>query len=454
MYIEQKVIGKSMSSNSMYANYEVVAVKWLLAMVVLVILVTVHAYADNGATYVDNVASEKRLKSDNSMVSLLSELLESSPSVKSNLLRIESAVQSHSDSQWLKYPTPSFSISGNPDNNDDDTILSLNQPVWTGGRITNTIHVEKSNIVIAQSELNQAKLDIAYDFIDVLGNWIASKARLNSYLSASVIYDELHDTIMRRVDLGVSPSADSLLIDSRIRNLNNDIAKEENQLVIEVRRISNQLGRIVSITDMELYGFSEPLTVMPSRKHISLDELYLFILDHPAIQVLNNEIDKLELEYKKQKSEIWPTLSVELRHTNQRRAGLRENDTALFINLESSWGAGLSSLSAHEKILTEIEALKNDRLFQIQNLESTYANELLINELAVIQIDNVKRSIESSQKVYESYKRQYMAGKKTWLELLNAVQEIVRYENELGELLATMFITGWKLELLQSKGYQ
>lgn len=77
-----------------------------------------------------------------------------------------------------------------------------------------------------------------------------------------------------------------------------------------------------------------------------------------------------------------------------------------------------------------------------------YTNDYLSYNATLQQVENTQLSIQSANNVYESFKRQYLVGMKTWTELLNAAQDFINYEVQLAELYSVKFITRWRLEVL------
>lgn len=56
-------------------------------------------------------------------------------------------------------------------------------------------------------------------------------------------------------------------------------------------------------------------------------------------------------------------------------------------------------------------------------------------------------AIEGAQIVVDSYGRQFIAGRKTWLEVLNAVRELSDYQRQLLEVQAQMVASFYKLQV-------
>ena len=64
-----------------------------------------------------------------------------------------------------------------------------------------------------------------------------------------------------------------------------------------------------------------------------------------------------------------------------------------------------------------------------------------------LRIAALERTVEGSDLVLASYKRQFEAGKKTWLDLLNAVRELAQNQYSLADAKATMLGAMHRLQL-------
>lgn len=382
---------------------------------------------------------------------LVNNMYTNSPEIKSQSFKEEEAWHAYNDSLWQRYPTPSFSVEQNTDNK-FDSRFTLTQPLWTGGNITNTIGFQKSLMEAEGAEKNVIKMDGAYALINELGEWISSHQKYQSYNKASNIYSDLEITIRRRVEAGAAPDVDILLMETRSRVLRNDISKEQNDFLVSTQKISSLVGRMISTQELVELGFSEPKSIMPYGDIPNMESLASMINFHPRIISLQKEINSKEYEYKKERSAVWPTLSIQLRHDQKSGDEFQSSDTGVFINVTSNWSAGLSSLTRHNKVESSLLSVQSEKDAELQRLYRNYINDLMQYEITIEQIANIEESISAANSVYDSYKRQYLVGSKTWIELLNSVQDIIRYEVEKAELISALFITSWRLHILQNQG--
>jgi adhesin transport system outer membrane protein len=54
----------------------------------------------------------------------------------------------------------------------------------------------------------------------------------------------------------------------------------------------------------------------------------------------------------------------------------------------------------------------------------------------------------SARTVFESFGRQFNAGRKSWLDLMTAARELATAEVQMAELSGAELLTAWRLQLL------
>ena len=126
----------------------------------------------------------------------------------------------------------------------------------------------------------------------------------------------------------------------------------------------------------------------------------------------------------------------------------KENDQDIaYLAFTATTNAGLSSFS-------EIAAAKikiNEIEYRKKTIEKELIDILLSDynnyEIAKSRIKVINRSVDSAQNVLDSYTRLFLAGKKQWLDLVNASREVMQYKIELSKLYVSKNILSYKLAL-------
>jgi len=102
--------------------------------------------------------------------------------------------------------------------------------------------------------------------------------------------------------------------------------------------------------------------------------------------------------------------------------GLIEESRALLV-LESEFDAGLSTVASTTAAASRRDALRQERLTAERELRTEVSVAWQQWLAAQVRLDNAERQRQGTRTVFESYTRQYVIGQKSWLDVLNAVQE-------------------------------
>jgi adhesin transport system outer membrane protein len=119
----------------------------------------------------------------------------------------------------------------------------------------------------------------------------------------------------------------------------------------------------------------------------------------------------------------------------------------LFVGLQSKFGAGLSSLSGIEASENKVGVARAE----VESAERTLSEQLLSDwtqsaTLAARQAE-LQDSLKASRDTAQAWDRQFLAGRKTWVEVMNIARELAQAETELADVLAVRVLVSWRLAL-------
>jgi adhesin transport system outer membrane protein len=128
-----------------------------------------------------------------------------------------------------------------------------------------------------------------------------------------------------------------------------------------------------------------------------------------------------------------------------------DGEFRVFIGLNSRFGAGLSSLSrvkesSYQRHAAQAE-INAQRLFVNQQVSADYARLSSFQQRLIA----LQASVSTAKRVSISYDRQFLAGRKTWLDVMNSARDLVGVEVQLADAEAATLVVSWRL-LLFSQG--
>ena len=158
---------------------------------------------------------------DPTLESILAKAVNDHPSILQRLSENEAARSEREIAEWQRYPTVNVSASeANSDISQANTVIQ--QPLWTGGRITAAINEAEAGVKASDYAVNQAEVlilseTVARFFELERANRSAEIARANV-----VEHERLFDIIKRRVEAATSPDVVEMLALARLQYAESD----------------------------------------------------------------------------------------------------------------------------------------------------------------------------------------------------------------------------------------
>jgi adhesin transport system outer membrane protein len=359
------------------------------------------------------------------------------PSIAQRLSEQGASEYGATGARWQRWPGLSVSSSRGPLGS-TLTELQLEQPLWSGGRITANINAAEARAEAARNSVAEARKVILERTINAYAEAMRLQSRLLIADIAITDFAQLSDMIDRRVDSGISPKADAINVRARLQQSQSERMQMALQLQNARTELELLLGRRFTV-----------LVVPPPLAKLSLnmDEALDIVLDTaPELARLNAEERVAEEAIAATRSSLSPSLA--LRYQRVFGGGTFYATDQVFVGVTYQPGNGLSSFSA----ISEAESRRTGAVYA---REATRLE--LINRVRSLwqQADSSRRElsvlnelVSSTQQVYESCLRQFPVGRRTWLELLLARRDATQAQYALADIRWSGFASQLKLELV------
>lgn len=373
---------------------------------------------------------------------LMREALEFHPSVISARQQQAAAEQDTANARWQYFPTPAVSVQqGNQGATAayDSKLrtISVQQPIWTGGRLQAQVNRALSNQLVSAAALEDVRQDLA---LRVLTGWSSVQSalhKLKAHEKSLETHNKLLKQVVRRQEEGASAESDVLLARARLESVRADKNSSSMQLVMALEQLSQLTGRKVLATEVIL----EKLTSVPDE--FAVDEWVNKALDRsPDIARAQARVQAQASEVDIAKAAFWPEVFGRL---EKKHGDVNTFRTTFYIGMEASLGAGLSKQTAAAAAQSRLEALQSE--WQLQRLTVTEQ----VRSDYVQWISSVQRSTMleaafiASENVAESWSRQFLSGRKSWQEVMNAAREQAQNEAQWGDVQAQAITLGKRL---------
>lgn len=362
---------------------------------------------------------------------------ETHPSIAQRLSEQGASDYSITGARWQRWPGVSMASSRGPLGS-TLTELQIEQPLWTGGRITANINAAEARADAARHSVLETRKTIIERAINAYAEAMRLQSRIMIADAAIEDFEQLTAMINRRVEIGISPKADAINVRARLQQANS----ERLQLHLQRRNVHTELELLIGQRFSEL---AVPQAILPAT--ISLeDAVHITLQNAPELARLNAEERVAEETIAATRSSLSPSLS--LRYQRIFGGSTLYATDQVFLGLTYQPGSGLSSLSA----ISEAEARRSGATYareatrlelmnRVRNLwqqaESSRRELTVLNEL-----------VTSTQEVYASFLRQFPVGRRTWLEVLLARRDSTQAQYALSDTQWTGFAAELKLQLV------
>src|SRR5690606_14154851 len=303
------------------------------------------------------------------------------------------------------------------DQRDDGSVsaaLQVDQPLWSGGRITAEIQQSKSRLDAALAALDEVYLDLALRTVQAYVG-VQSLRRRTAILEESLSeHRKLVDSMRRRVEQQISPASELQLAQSRMRQI-------ESEVVLVRASAETQLMTLRELAGDESLDVRASLNFRDEITAPSLQELLASALRFdPQRRRIAAEADAAAAQVSIRKSELMPQLGARyVHHLGEDRD--REDQLGLVVSFRADGGfSRVSAINAARQ--RERAAQRAVDAAQREQRELVMA-EFTSYSAARLRVQAGREAASAAQSVTESFLRQFSAGRRTWPEVLNAVRE-------------------------------
>lgn len=341
------------------------------------------------------------------------------PSVISKRSEFDAAQSGLDAAEWQRYPAVSGQSTNNPLRDGAVTMLRLEQPLWTGGRISATIDASKAKLSAADAGVIEAEQKILSRTAAVFVELVRLGSRIEAAEENIAEHERLLGLIQRRAQQGVASPSEVITARARMQQARS----EHLQLKTAATNAKADLEQIISAAAPEIRVPKADLT-----PPADLDLTVQAALEYsPQMRRLAADTSSASAEIEVRKAALYPALSV--RHERYWAQQYPDSTTYLAVTFQPGNGlAGLASVREAEARRTA--AAENEASIR-KDVSDAVRNDWNKVQSARDEVAVLRELVSATRDMYESFVRQYAAGKKSWLEVLNARRESIQARNSL-----------------------
>lgn len=295
----------------------------------------------------------------------------------------------------------------------DDYVVRAVLPLWSGGQTLASVDAAKAAQNMALADLQRTRLQLALRLTEVYFSALAFKEQDGLWRQYVDKLTNLHGMIQRRATSGVSPQADVMSILSRLRQA--DASAELNRASLAAAE--TQLAALLGTTTESLFW---PQNALLTQYEIST-ALARAMVEHPDLTFAAQTITREQADSRMKRAGLSPELS--LRYIKPFGSDSSNNTSETQIVLQYQSDNGLKAYQAWKSGEQRVDGAR--AALDTARLEVTSAINLARAEIyaSTAQLSYQSEAVVASDAVIDSFLRQFEAGRKSWLEVLNAQRE-------------------------------
>ncbi|WP_232504082.1 TolC family protein [Thiomicrospira microaerophila] len=315
---------------------------------------------------------------------------------------------------WGRWPT--LGLNSKVFDDGYEMTLTLEQPLWSGGKIDGQIALSSAQRLLASVALQETGYQLMMETLDQYFSVLRLERRVMAAKAAEAELQLLLEMIGRRVAQQVNPVTDEVLAAARLRQAVTDRLQYERQLretLIQLEQASNKPVGQLLVPGLGMFDGTRGLDVW---RAMAVDF-------SPVLRRLDAELAASTAEVSLARAQVMPlvVLGYEQVISEQNRSA-RDNGRG-YLAVQAQSGAGLSSRS----VVSAARSRRDVALATIRQQDLELGLQVLNawTELQSLeaQLPGLQSLLQGTEDIVASYLKQFQVGRKSWLDVLNAQKE-------------------------------
>lgn len=378
--------------------------------------------------------------------------VDKNPQILSQKANIRSSQASLRAAGWQYYPTASMSVEGVSSPSVDTTyasgsrvqVLRVQQPLYTWGRLTAGVSKATAQAASAEASLDETKQQVALRVVQAYVDGLSALQRMRAYREGYVAHEGFLRLISRRIEQGISSKSEMVLVKSRLEQMKSDEVASAAAHSVALSHLTQLVGTELKSTNInyetgDLRWRVPAATLLPRA-----------INQSPTLGRLSAQALVTKWEMEEQAASLYPEVYMRLeRQVGNYSAALASLGPVnrVFVGMSASLGAGLSSSERINALQARYDAAQEDVQAGVRSVSDQIVSDAEQLEATQRRVAALEVVAAQSRELVTGGERQFLAGKKSWQDLMNASREQVQAEVQLADAKASVLLLKWRLSL-------
>jgi adhesin transport system outer membrane protein len=211
--------------------------------------------------------------------------------------------------------------------------------------------------------------------------------------------------------------------------------------------LSELLGQPLSAQDIVLPVMAK--LPQPYGPDAVQDPVEQSISYSPVLKRARGDVDVANIDKTRALNAIKPTVYAKF----EQRIDDGRYDTSAFprsrvlFGLQYSFGSGLSSLSRVSAARAQAEGAQLSLDAAQEDVRASVRSDVETREAAVRLMESLRANLLIQEQTFDSYNRLFLAGKRSWFDLLNVVREVTENERALADAEVQYLLSDYRLQI-------
>ncbi|WP_186474061.1 TolC family protein [Psychrobacter sp. KCTC 72983] len=377
---------------------------------------------------------------------LIRQAIQTHPIVGSARARQQATTEGINAAKLSLLPTPSIS-SGYDNDNDFVSQITLRQPLWTGGKLTANVNQALFDDKAAVEFIYEQQNVAAKVTIEAWKAYVQAVAQQDIHIETLKQLNDFEASMQRRVKQGVSARIELDLVTNRILQEQTAYQAQVEQQRISAARLEQIVGEKFgqnidnSMPDIKILA-NQAKQQSTNFEQMAFNPVSFY---NPTVTKQYFQVESAKQDVKAQQASKYPTVYAQYEQAYYHADS--SNEGKFSIGLSYDPGAGFSNLALARASEAQVDSLIQDQEAAQRNVIEDIQVQYQQFVGARDRETSLVAAVAGAEIVVSSYERQFIAGRKSWIEVLNAVRELSDYKVQLVQTRATLLEAFYGLQV-------
>lgn len=342
---------------------------------------------------------------------------------------------------------PSLSVDSSLGKNGPTATVDLQQSIWSAGRIDASIDQATYDTYAARASVEEQRYEIGKRALEAWQTFVSAANLKHVYKKNLTELDRFQAMMTRRVRAQVSARIELDLVMNRILQSQDAYDGAVEQQRIALSRLEQIVGEPISKAALTQSYNLKAMADRVRNESVQFDQSIIFNASqaHPSVIRAAYQARSAQSAADIEKSATLPQLVARYQHQYVRDTDSKTDQ--VLLGFQYAPGAGFSSYALAKAAQERVDSIKETqeaaRRQVVEDLQVDYQQFASARD----RERALMAAVDGARIVKESYERQFIAGRKSWLDVLNAVREQEQYAAQLVQARVSFIAAYYRLKL-------